>query len=89
MDKKLSGIVDELANYVPMRDRDLFVESRAQQVIASVNHLMRLISETYDAETANDLTKRLQNALRSGDEAKFTRKTRQLREARQSRKKSP
>lgn len=89
MDKKLSGIVEELANYVPMRDRDLFVESRAQQVIASVAHLVRLIEETYDAETANDLSRRLHNAIRSGDDAKFCRKVRQIRESRQCRKKAP
>lgn len=89
MDKKLSGIVEELANYVPLRDRDLFVEARAQQVIASVAHLVRLIEETYDAETAGDLSRRLHNALRSGDEGKFCRRIRQLRESRQCRKKTP
>lgn len=87
MDKKLSGIVAELSNYVPIRDRDLFVESRAQQVIASVANLLRLIEDTYDAETAEDLSRRLHSSIKSGDQAKFCRKVKQIRESRQTRKK--
>ena len=82
MDRKLSGIVAELANYVPARERDLFVESRGQQVISSAVNVMTLIEEHYDAETAGELTRRLLNAIKSGDEQKFRRKIKQLRESR-------
>ena len=48
LNKKLTGLLDELSNYAPRRDRDLFIEGRAQQVIASASHLIQLIEENYD-----------------------------------------
>ena len=82
LDKKFSSIVEELSDYAPVRNRDLFIESRAEQVMASVNHLLKLIRESYDQETADDLTKRLINAMRTSDENKFRRGMRNLRESR-------
>jgi hypothetical protein len=79
---KFRSLVDELTDYAPVKDRDLFIESRAQQVLASVGHLMHLIRESYDEETADDLQKRLVNAIRSEDEGKFRRRIRQIRESR-------
>jgi hypothetical protein len=79
LNKKFSSIVEELSNYAPARDKDLFVESRAQQVIASATHLLRLIEENYDADTADDLKRRLINSIKSGDEMKFRRKITQIR----------
>jgi hypothetical protein len=52
--KRFSSILNEL-NYVPQANRDLIVEDRAQQVIASFTNLMHLIEESYDASTATDL----------------------------------
>jgi len=81
LDKKFTSILNELTDYVPVRDRDLFIESRAQQVIASAVHLIRLIHESYDTETADDLSKRLVRAIASDDEDKFRRKIRFVRES--------
>ncbi len=80
MDRKFTSIIDELCDYTPRRDKDLFIESRAMQVIASFSHLVKLINESYDEDTAADLTKRLINAARTGDEAKFCRKMKIVRE---------
>lgn len=77
MSKRFTSILDEL-NYVPQANRDLFVEGRAQQVIASFTNLMRLIEESYDPATATDLQKRLVNALRTQNSEKFSRKIRSL-----------
>lgn len=81
VDKKFRSIVEELTDYVPQRDRDAFIESRAQQVIASALHLIRLINETYTPDLADDLTKRLLSSIRNEDEEKFRRKVRQIRES--------
>lgn len=81
-DKKFRSLIDELSDYAPIKDRDLFIESRAEQVMGSVRNLMHLIRENYDAETADDLTKRLINSFRSEDENKFRRRIRQIRESR-------
>jgi hypothetical protein len=81
---KFRSFLQELSDYVPHtgQDRDLVIEGRAVSVIASVNHLIRLIESQYDPETAADLTKRLFNAAKSGDEDKFRRKIRTIRESR-------
>lgn len=80
MDKKFTSIISELRDYVPYRDRDHAIEARALQVIASFKNLKKLLDETYDPETAEDLFKRLGNAARTGDERKFTRKIKEIRE---------
>jgi hypothetical protein len=82
LNQKFTSILDELGNYAPRRDRDLFIESRAQQVIASATNLINLIEENYDADTADELKRRLYNSIKSGDEAKFRRKIGQIRESR-------
>ncbi len=77
MNKRFSSILDEL-DYVSPRNRDLVIESRAHQVIASFAHLMKLIEESYDSEVAADLQKRLLASLRTLNEEKFSRKIRSL-----------
>ena len=87
MEKRMRSMLEELSTYSPMKDRDLFVESRARQVLASFSHLVNLINESYSGDDADDLIRRLMNAARSGDEAKFTRKVRQIMERKQKAKK--
>jgi hypothetical protein len=73
MDRKFTSILEELTNMVPTKDKDLFIDSRAQQVVASAVNLMSLIDENYDEETALDLKRRLFNSIKSGDAKKFRR----------------
>ncbi len=75
--KRFTSILDEL-DYIAPKNRDLMIESRAHQVIASFANLVKLIEESYDAETAADLQKRLINSLRTLNEDKFSRKIRSL-----------
>ena len=84
VNKKFVSILDELTDYAPLKDRDLFIESRAQQLIASATHLLKLIKESYDFDTADDLSKRLIRAIATNDEDKFRRKVRAIRESRAS-----
>lgn len=86
MERRLQSILEELADYVPQRNRDLLIESRGQQVIASAIHLLRLIRESYEPSVADDLSKRLVRAIQSGDEMKFSRRVRAIRESRGTRK---
>lgn len=80
MSKRFSSILDEL-DYTPKKDRDLFIESRAHQVIASFTNLMKLIEESYDRDTASDLQKRLMLSLKNRDEERFSRKMRAMRKS--------
>lgn len=72
MDRKFTSILDEL-RHSPIRDRELFIEQRADQLIASYQNLVKLINESYGETTASDLNKRLVNAVKSGDAEKFRR----------------
>lgn len=85
-DPRFRSMLDELTDYVPTRvhNRALFIEGKAEQVISSAIHLINLLNESFDEETAGDLTKRLIRAIHSGDKDKFHRKIRQIREGRKS-----
>lgn len=86
MDKKFTSIVEGLLDYAPAHNTDLFIESRGIQVIASALHVIKMISENYSPEEADDLTKRLVRSIASGDEEKFRRRIRAIRESRSSSK---
>lgn len=79
MDRKFKSILEEL-DYAPKRDRDLFIESRVRQMIASYDHLVKLIEESYDDDLAIDLKKRLFLSVKNQDEEKFSRKIREIRD---------
>ena len=81
MDKQFRSIVDELNAYVPTKNKDVFIEGRAQQVIASARNLIKLVEESFPPELADDLTKRLLSAIKNDDSEKFCRKVRQIRES--------
>jgi hypothetical protein len=89
LDKKLRGIIDELLDYTPPRDKELFIESRGEQVIASALNLIRLIRESFDEDVAGDLTRRLIRAIASEDSEKFSRRLRAIRENRKERSDGP
>lgn len=80
MRKQTRSILEELSSISVQRDKESLIESRASNVIAGAINLMNYIKEHYDAETADELERRLLNSIRSQDPAKFTRKVRSLRE---------
>lgn len=81
MRKQTRSILEELTSISVQRDRESLIESRANNVITSAINLVKYIKENYDAETADELERRLLNSIRSQDPAKFTRKVRGLRES--------
>jgi hypothetical protein len=79
--KKTRSILDELDSLVlTTRNRENILESRANHVIQSAINLINLIRESYDAETAGDLERRLINSIRGQDASKFSRGVRKLNE---------
>ena len=80
MQKKTRSILEELdAIYEEKfqdRDRRYVVESRATNVIASAIRLIEQIEEAYPAEQADNLVRKLLNAIRDKDPKKFTRTVR-------------
>ena len=80
MRKNTRSILEELSSISIHKDRESLIESRASNVIAGAINLINYIKENYDAETADELERRLLNSIRGQDPAKFTRKVRSLRE---------
>ena len=80
--RRTRSILEEIKNIDVIRDKEHFIESKADNIIAGTSNLLDLINETYDQETAHDLTKRLINAIRTQDAKKFQRGIRKVNESR-------
>ena len=80
MQKKTRSILEELdAIYTEKqadRDRRYIIESRASNVIASAIRLVEQIEGSYSPEQADNLVRKLLNAIRTKDAGKFTRTVR-------------
>jgi len=80
MQKRTRSILEELdAIYEEKnaeRDRRYIIESRASNVIASAVRLVEQIEAFYPADQAENLVRKLLNAIRTKDAGKFTRTVR-------------
>lgn len=76
MQKKTRSLLEELDAMYVERDSRLVIETRAANVIASAIRLLEQIDETYTAEQAENLQRKLLNAIGQRDPAKFTRSVR-------------
>lgn len=80
MQKRTRSILEELdAIYTEKhaeRDRRYIIESRASNVIASAIRLVEQIENSYSPDQADNLVRKLLNAIRTKDPAKFTRTVR-------------
>lgn len=80
--RRTRSILEEISRIDLHKDKEHFIESKAVNIIAGTENLLNLISETYDEATAQDLTKRLLNAIRTQDPKKFERGIRRVNEER-------
>jgi hypothetical protein len=76
MQKKTRSILEELDSMYIERDNRHVIENRASNVIASAIRLLEQIEQNYDAEQAENLQRKLLNAIRLRDASKFTRTVR-------------
>ena len=80
MQKRTRSILEELDDIYTKkhedRDRRYIVESRADNVIASAIRLIEQIESAYPADQAENLVRKLLNAIRDKDARKFTRTVR-------------
>jgi ABC-type antimicrobial peptide transport system permease subunit len=80
MQKKTRSILEELDTIYQDRhqdrDRRYVIESRASNVIASAIRLIEQIEQNFSAEQAENLTRKLLNAIRDKDATKFVRSVR-------------
>jgi hypothetical protein len=76
MQKKTRSILEELDTLYVERDRRLLIENRASNLIDSAIRLLEQIESEYSPEQAENLTRKLLNAIRTRDSGKFSRSVR-------------
>jgi hypothetical protein len=76
MQKKTRSLLEELDSMYIERDRRHIIENRASNIIASAISLLEQIDENYTPDQAENLTRKLINAIKLRDPGKFTRSVR-------------
>jgi hypothetical protein len=76
MQKKTRSLLEELDSMYIERDQRHVIENRASNVIASAIRLLEQIDVSYTAEDAQNLQRKLINAINQRDPGKFTRTVR-------------
>jgi hypothetical protein len=76
MQRRTRSILDELDDLYAERDRRLVIESRANNIIASAINLLEQIDQTFPPEQAENLSRKLLNAIRTRDVDRFSRTVR-------------
>jgi hypothetical protein len=87
MKLRTRSILQELNEIAEVRNTDQLIESRATNIINSAINLLESIHKNYDAEQADELERRLINAIRGQDPSKFTRGVRKIAESRKTKRK--
>ena len=76
MQKKTRSLLEELDSMYVERDQRHVIENRATNVIASAIRLLEQIDSSYSTEDAQNLQRKLLNAINQRDPGKFTRTVR-------------
>ena len=76
MQKKTRSILEELDSMYVQRDSRLALENRANNLIQSAIRILEQIEKEFPAEQAENLTRKLLNAIRLKDSSKFSRSVR-------------
>jgi hypothetical protein len=76
MQKKTRSLLEELDSMYIERDQRHVIENRASNIIASAIRLLEQIDTTYSIEDAQNLQRKLINAINQRDPGKFTRTVR-------------
>jgi hypothetical protein len=73
MQKKTRSLLEELDSMYIERDQRHVIENRASNVIASAIRLLEEIDSSYSTEDAQNLQRKLLNAINQRNPGKFTR----------------
>jgi len=74
-------ILQELNSYIPRKNKDEVIESRANHLITSAINLLETISQVYDPELSEMLEKRIISSIKNRDVTKFDKTMTKLRES--------
>jgi hypothetical protein len=76
MQKRTRSILEELDNLYIERDPRVLIENRAHNIITSAIRLLEQIESEFSPEQADNLQRKLLNAIRTRDTGKFARSVR-------------
>lgn len=76
MQKKTRSLLEELDSMYIERDQRHVIETRASNVIAGAIRLLEQIDQSYSPEQAENLKRKLLNAINQRDPEKFVRSVR-------------
>lgn len=82
MKLRTRSILQELNEIAEVRNKDALYEGRAVNIINSAINLIESLKTHYGNDPADELERRLINAIRGQDPAKFTRGIRKIAESR-------
>lgn len=81
MQKKTRSLLEELQSFGDTRDMNNIIENRASNIITSAINLIELMQKHYSSEKAELLEKKLLSAIKSKDQARFTKSLRKKNES--------
>lgn len=82
MKLKTRSILQELNDIAAVRNKDSLYETRAVNIINSAINLIESLKSHYGPEESDELERRLINAIKGRDSAKFTRGIKKITENR-------
>ncbi len=80
MQKKTKSLLEELQSFGDTKDMNHIIESRASNIITSAINLIELMQKQYPSDKAELLEKKLLSAIKSKDQARFTKSLRKKNE---------
>lgn len=82
MKKRTKSLLEEINSIAPAKDKTQILESRGANALNGLINLLDMIDESFDAETAADLNKRILLSIKNRDSDRFIRGIKKLRESR-------
>lgn len=79
MKKRTRSLLEEINDLAPARDKDNILASRGSNAISALINIMEMVDANYDAETAQDLQKRILLSIKNRDPERFNRGVKKLR----------
>lgn len=75
------SLLHEMNDYIPHKDKETIVESRANHIITSAINLLENIDENFSEEEARVLEKRLLSSIKGRDYSRFSRQMEKIKES--------
>lgn len=80
MQRKTKSLLEELQAFGDTRDINNVIENRASNIITSAINLIELMQKHYPSDKAELLEKKLLSAIKSKDQARFSKAVRKKNE---------